>query len=94
MQAVYNFTWEGSYSPIGVSYYMLSINGNVYNCYTNNMEIAQEENTSVHAEVRAVDFVGQISEPAVMDFMVPDYVDPTPPPTVPGNFIASFVRWQ
>ena len=42
MQAVYNFRWDSSYSPAGISYYMLNVNGNTYSVYGNSIEIGIE----------------------------------------------------
>jgi hypothetical protein len=94
MQAVYNFHWDSSYSPSGVGVYYLNVNGSMYTSYGNNMEISLPENTSIHAEIYAVDNAGQSSDVAAFDFTTATYtVEPTRP-TMPGNFGADFVRWE
>ncbi len=94
MQAVYNFRWDGSYSPSGVGVYYLTVNGSMYTVYGNNIEISIPEATNVHAEIYAVDNAGQSSDVASFDFVTDTYTNPAPErPTMPGNFGVDFVRW-
>jgi len=95
MQAVYNFRWDSSYSPSGVSVYYLNVNGSMYTAYGNNIEISLPEATNVHAEIYAVDGAGQSSDVAAFDFTTNTYyVEQPTRPTMPGNFGADFVRWE
>ena len=94
MNAMYNFHWDASYSNTGVAYYNLTVNGMTTQVYGTSHQMPIAENTSVHAEVTAVDVNGLSSMPATIDFMVPDYIEPLVPPTMPGNFGADFMNWM
>jgi hypothetical protein len=93
MQAIYNFHWDASTTNYGINYYVLTVNGSTNYVYGTSFQMNIEENTNVHAEVYAIDYIGQMSDPAVIDFMVPDFIEAPVRPGVPGNFGVDFVNW-
>jgi len=78
MPRVATLTWTAASDNVGVHHYRIDRNGNSL-ATTRQLEMREvrvEEGATYHFEIRAVDAAGNVSEPAVFDFAVPDVTPP------------------
>lgn len=102
MAAIFSITWDASSADDGISCYQLnwtdSGSSQGMSVGGTGLEIAFNEDSDVHFEVRAISNSNQSSTPATADFHTPRSTPPPPPPpappTQPGNLQVNFVRFQ